>query len=280
MKNFTRKFAGITVAASGMGRRLAHALAERGCNLAIGDINEAGLPKAAAMVVRFEGKVTTVRLYVADRETLFACADRVATNHGRTNLIFNNPGEALGAPREIVEREEFVWVMNINFWGMVWGTQAFLSHLKREGEEHVINAPSQFGILSSLTQGAYRVSKIAVWGSTESSRQEPDLERCSSNATSVHLGGIPTTIAMTARMDASISAQACPRTDPSRAWSSRSPYVTTAESVACEIARSVQRQQRRFLICHDAWSADLLVRTLPSRYQMFSVMVARKLING
>ena len=100
-------------------------------------------------------KVTTAKVNVADRDAMVAWADQTARDHGKVNLIFNNAGVALGAFVETVKPSDFEWIMGINFWGVVWGTQAFLPHLKKAGEGHVINTSSLFGLLSVPTQGTY-----------------------------------------------------------------------------------------------------------------------------
>jgi short-subunit dehydrogenase len=133
MKEFKDKVAAITGAASGMGRTLALELARRGCPLALSDVNEAGLAETAQMAPKLWVKVTTAKVDVADREAVNAWADQVVADHGKVNLIFNSAGVALGAFLDTVKPADFEWFMGINFWGVVWGTQAFLPYLKRAG---------------------------------------------------------------------------------------------------------------------------------------------------
>ena len=211
MRDFKNKVAAITGAASGMGRTLALELARRGCHLALSDVNEAGLAETARLAAQAGVKVTTAKVNVADREAVFAWADQVAADHGKVNLIFNNAGMALGAFADTVAPKDFEWIMGINFWGVVWGTQAFLPHLRKAGEGHVINTSSLFGLLAVPTQGCYNASKFAVRGFTEALRQELDMERCGVSATCVHPGGIRTNIAKDARMEAADFHRAYPR---------------------------------------------------------------------
>jgi NAD(P)-dependent dehydrogenase (short-subunit alcohol dehydrogenase family) len=280
MKDFKNKVAAITGAASGMGRTLALALAQRGCHLALSDVNEAGLMETAAMAAHLGVKVTTARLNVADREAVFAWADQVAADHGKVNLVFNNAGVALGAFLDTVKPADFEWIMGINFWGVVWGTQAFLPHLKKSGDGHVVNTSSLFGLLASPTQGTYNASKFAVRGYTEALRQELDLADCGVSATSVHPGGIRTNIAKAARMDNSLNEKTGQDAEAARARFDKLLNVTTAESAARQILRAVERNQRRVLVGLDAKFLDIFVRLLGSWYQPFSVMLARKLMHG
>jgi NAD(P)-dependent dehydrogenase (short-subunit alcohol dehydrogenase family) len=185
-----------------MGRTLALELARRGCHLALSDVNEPGLAETAQMAGKLGVKVTTTKLNVADRDAVFAWADQVVADHGKVNLIFNNAGVALGAFAETASRKDFEWIMGINFWGVVWGTQAFLPHLRKAGEGHIVNTSSLFGLMAVPTQGCYNASKFAVRGFTEALRQELDMEKCGVSATCVHPGGIRTNIAPSRRTSA------------------------------------------------------------------------------
>jgi NAD(P)-dependent dehydrogenase (short-subunit alcohol dehydrogenase family) len=280
MKSFKHKVAAITGAASGMGRTLAIELARRGCHLALSDVNEAGLAETARMAGQHGVKVTSQRLDVANREAVNAWADAVVRDHGQVNLVFNNAGVALGAFIDTVKPEDFEWIMGINFWGVVWGTQAFLPHLKRSGEGHIINTSSLFGLLASPTQGTYNASKFAVRGFTEALRQELDLEKCGVSATSVHPGGIRTNIARAAKMDASMDRATGGQAEAARARFDQMLNMTTAESAAQQILRAVERNQRRVLVGADAKLMDLVVRLLGSWYQPGSVWLSRKLMRG
>src|SRR5690606_21959028 len=144
----------------------------------LSDVNQAGLAETVAQARALGVKVSSQLLDVADREAVFAWAGATVREHGKVNLIFNNAGVALGALAETAKPEDFRWIMDINFWGVVWGTQAFLPHIKAAGEGHIINTSSLFGLLSVPTQGAYNASKFAVRGFTEALRQELDMDAC------------------------------------------------------------------------------------------------------
>jgi NAD(P)-dependent dehydrogenase (short-subunit alcohol dehydrogenase family) len=275
MKDFKNKVAAITGAASGMGRTLALELARRGCHLALSDVNQIGLAETAAMATKLGVKVTTAKVNVADRESMFAWADEVVRDHGKVNLIFNNAGVALGAFIETVKPEDFQWIMGINFWGVVWGTQAFLPHLKKAGEGHIINTSSLFGLLSVPTQGTYNASKFAVRGFTEALRQELDMAKCGVSATTVHPGGIRTNIAKAAKMDESIQ-KATGDSEAARAKFDKLLNFTTAESAALQILAAVEGNQRRVLVGLDAKFLDKLVRILGSWYQPIITAFAKR----
>jgi NAD(P)-dependent dehydrogenase (short-subunit alcohol dehydrogenase family) len=280
MKDFKNKVAAITGAASGMGRTLALELAQRGCHLALSDVNEKGLAETAAMAGKLGVKVTTAKVNVANRDEVFAWADQAARDHGKVNLVFNNAGVALGAFLETVKPEDFQWIMGINFWGVVWGTQAFLPHLKRAGEGHIVNTSSLFGLLSLPTQGTYNSSKFAVRGFTEALRQELDLEKCGVSATCVHPGGIRTNIARDAKMDNSISAKTGANPETAKAKFDKLLNTTTAESAARQILRAVEGNKRRVLVGPDAKFLDKVVRFFGSWYQPMTTFFAKKTMLG
>ena len=266
MKSFKNKVAAITGAASGMGRELAVELAKQGCHVALSDVNEAGLAQTADQVRKLGVKVTTHKLNVADREAMNAWADQVAREHGQVNLVFNNAGVALGATLEKVTPADFEWIMGINFWGVVWGTQAFLPHLKKSGDGHIVNISSLFGLMSQPTQGTYNASKFAVRGFTESLRQELDIDNCGVSATCVHPGGIRTNIALNAKLDVSMAPDAA-AAERARKKFDKLLNTTTANSAARKMLRAVQGNKRRLLIGPDAVFLDKLVRILGSWYQ-------------
>jgi NAD(P)-dependent dehydrogenase (short-subunit alcohol dehydrogenase family) len=280
MRDFRDKVAAITGAASGIGRALAVELATRGCHLALSDVNEAGLAETAAMAARPGIKVTTAKVDVADREAVHAWSDRVAAEHGKVNLIFNNAGVALGAFLDTVKPEDFQWIMNINFWGVVWGTQAFLPHLKKVGDGHVINISSLFGLLAVPTNGTYNASKFAVRGFTEALRQELDIENCGVSATCVHPGGIRTNIAREAKTDENILARMGVSADAARERIDKLLNTTSAESAALQILAAVERNDRRVLVGPDAKLMDLLVRLLGSWYQPVTSFFAKRNLLG
>ncbi len=276
MKNFKNKVAAITGAASGMGRTLALELARRGCHLALSDVNEVGLAETAQMASKLGVKVTTAKVNVADREAVTVWADQAAADHGKVNLVFNNAGVALGAFLDTVSPKDFEWIMGINFWGVVWGTQAFLPHLKKAGEGHVINTSSLFGLLSLPTQGTYNASKFAVRGFTEALRQELDIENCGVSATCVHPGGIRTNIARDAKMDHSITAKTGGSAQAAKEKFDKLLNTTSAESAALQILRAVEGNKRRVVVGPDAKFLDLLVRLCGSWYQPMTTFFAKK----
>ncbi|MBP5073150.1 SDR family NAD(P)-dependent oxidoreductase [Pseudomonas chlororaphis] len=267
MKSFTDKVAAITGAGSGIGRALALALAKRGCHLALSDVNAQGLERTRQALEFIGVRVTTSVVDVANREQMHAWANRVAEEHGKVNLIFNNAGVAHAGTVEGSSYEEYVWITDINWWGVVYGTKAFLPHLKSSGDGHIVNVSSIFGLFAQPGMSAYNASKFAVRGFTESLRQELDLDNCGVSASCVHPGGIKTAIAEHARMNQSMASITGQAADDARNRFNDKLLRTTAQKAAEVILRGVQRNHRRILIGSDARGIDLMLRLLPVLYQ-------------
>jgi len=277
MKNVTDKVAAITGAASGIGRALALALAKQGCHVALSDLNEQGLAETASLASSYNVNVTTTTLNVADRGAVHAWADSVVKDHGKVNMIFNNAGVALGGTVEDTDYSDYEWIMDINMWGVVYGTKAFLPHIQQAGEGHIINISSIFGIFAQPTQSAYNMSKFAVRGFTESLRQELDLSNNSVSATSVHPGGIKTNIAKNARMKKSVGKLTGGDSEKARRQFD-AMFMTTPETAANTILKAVTKNKRRVLIGPDAKVFDIMQRCLPMAYQRI-VSTSIKLAN-
>jgi butyryl-CoA dehydrogenase len=274
MNRFDGRVAAITGAGSGIGRALATELARLGAHLAVADIDEVGLAETVALCEGSGVKVTSQHLDVADRDGVYAWADQVVADHGRVNLVFNNAGVALAASVEAVSYEDFEWLMHINFWGVVYGTKAFLPHLKASGEGHVVNLSSVFGLVSIPAQSAYNAAKFGVRGFTDALRMELDIAECGVSSTTVHPGGIKTNIARNARMDESVTALAG-SPDKARDEFDRIA-MTSADKAARRILTAVAQNRRRALIGPDAKLIDLASRLPAGLYQRALVFGAKR----
>ena len=273
MKNFKNKVAAITGAGSGIGQQLAVLLAKQGCHLSLSDVNEQGLAKTVELVKDSHVRVTIKKVNVAKLEEVRAWAAETVQDHGSVNVIFNNAGVALGSTVEGASYEELEWIVNINFWGVVYGTKEFLPLIKQSGEGHIINISSLFGLTAQPTQSAYNATKFAVRGFTESLRQELDLENCGVSALCVHPGGIRTNIANAAKMNDSIRTLGMHPEKSARSFNKllRCP----PEEAARQIIEAVQKDKRRLLIGNDAKTLDLIQRILPTGYQRVTAFATR-----
>jgi len=274
MKDFSGRVAAITGAGSGIGKALAMDLARRRCALALADIDAQRVERVADECRQHGVHATTARVDVADRDAVIAWSNACREDHGRVNMIFNNAGVSLSAPAESMKIEDFRWLMDINFWGVVHGTQAFLPHLRASGEGHVVNISSIFGIMAMPTQSAYNAAKFAVRGYTEALRMELEMQGAPVSATCVHPGGVATDIARAARIDPAVLNEAGVDEATMRDRTNRMLQVTQPEAAARQILRGVERNDRRVLVGPDANRMDFLVRLLGHRYQPLVMKLA------
>ena len=264
MQDLNGWVAAVTGAAAGIGRALAHELAREGCELALCDVDAEGLEATRAALAASGAKVSARRLDVSDRDAVFAWADEVVATHGRANLVVNNAGVALAATLRNATLEEIDWLMGINFRGVVYGTKAFLPHITRAGQGHIVNISSVFGLIGFPGNGVYNAAKFAVRGFTECLAMELAMEKSPIGVTCVHPGGIRTAIARNARIGA---AQPLDMTRDEIDKAFRKATWTSPERAARVIVSGVRRRKRRVLIGFDARVISLLQRLLPLRYQ-------------
>jgi len=271
MKNLENKTVAITGAASGIGRMLAVNLAKEKCNLAIADVDTAGLHVTAGLI----GKGVRVSTHVVDvskREQVYAFAAAAAKLHGGVDIIINNAGVVVTDFIETVPLEDFDWLFDINFWGVVHGTTAFLPYLKKRPEGHIVNVSSINGILPNPGHAPYCAAKFAVKGYTETLAQE--MHGTSIHVSCVHPGGIKTNIARNARINRTLSSIS--REDGVKIYE-EILNRTTADEAARIIISGIRANRRRILVGTDAKIADLITRFFPVFAVNLSGRIARSL---
>lgn len=268
MTSFEGRTFAITGAGSGIGRALSKRLASQGARLAISDVDEEGLEETLEQIGSTSNVLVT-RVDVADRDAVFGWRDEVLDRFGEVHGIVNNAGVSLRSLVEEMEIDDFKWLMDINFWGVVHGTQAFLPSLKKVDRGHVVNISSVFGMIGVPTQSAYNASKFAVRGFTESLREEMLVEKSNVVVSCVHPGGIKTNIVRNGRIREMANFE--DRGDLVENFD-RELARTTAEDAAGTIVKGMQAGKARILIGADARLIDVVQRALPVTYQ---TLVAR-----
>ena len=249
----------ITGAAGGIGRAIACALARRGCHLALADVDEAGL-RGTAQLAGNAVRISRHRLDVADAAAVAALPAAIEVHHTGVDIVVNNAGVALGGDFEQLSAENFEWLFDINFWGVVRMTRAFLPALRRSTEARVVNLSSLFGLIASPGQTAYCASKFAVRGFSEALRQELAGSRV--GITVVHPGGVATSIARHARLPAGVSA-----TDRERQVRRAEGLLTMPPERAGEIiVTGVIKRRSRIIVGADAKLLSFIERLAPVSY--------------
>jgi NAD(P)-dependent dehydrogenase (short-subunit alcohol dehydrogenase family) len=260
MTEIRNKTAIVTGAASGIGRALAVALAREGARLVLADLNQAGLAETARLVEADGGKADIYALDVSSREDVYAFADDVDAKFGGADIVINNAGVTQFSKIEDLSYEDLEWVMNIDFWGVVYGTKAFLPQLRRKGSGHIVNISSIFGIISAPAQGAYNAAKFAVRGFTEALRHE--MRGSKIEVSCVHPGGVKTGIMRTARFLQHVTTDVREKT-----WTNfdKLPMMPPPEAAAI-IVTGIRKNRQRIIVGNDARMMDWIQRLMPTSY--------------
>ena len=254
MNTLQGRVAAITGAASGIGRELAYALTQKGCHVALADVDEAGLQETAQQVQTLGGHASVHRVDVSDEAQVQAFADATLKTHGAVHLLFNNAGVTYSGTFLEHDRAQWDRILGTNLMGVIYGCRAFLPHLLAADEAHIINISSIFGIIGVPGQSAYCTSKFAVRGFSESLWIE--LSQSQVGVTVVHPGGIATGIAAN-------SGYANPELKEQlvRAFKHTMPPAIAAR----QILQAVEEKQPRVLITKAARWADWMKRIMPNR---------------
>lgn len=245
---FKHKVVVITGAGSGMGRAYALAFAKYGAKLALNDFNTRSLDDTVAILNQ---QYATTPIFaqvfdVSDRDAMFAFADQVKTHLGQADVVINNAGvEGAFVPTWQMDFAKLQRTMNINFYGVVHGTHAFLPQLIAQKSGHLVNVSSIFGLVGTPNHSDYCASKFAVRGFTESLMTE--LQHSKIKVHLLHPGGIATNIAQSKQ---------------GRAFSNH--YLTTsADDIAEHLIKHLTRGTSRIVYGQDSLKTWLGATILP-----------------
>ncbi len=257
---FQGRTAVITGAASGIGRALAVELASRGTHLVLADRDQSGLIETVQFATTSGVRITSHVLDVGNADAIAAFPMELAKSHPKIDILINNAGVALGGNFEHVDERDFEWLFEINFWGVVRMTRAFLPMLRMGDDALLVNVSSIFGIIAPPGQTAYSASKFAVRGFSQSLRAE--LSGTNVAVCLVYPGGIATSIARNARTPKTISLEESERYQ--RQWSKM--LKMPPHEAAAIIMRGMRHRKARILVGKDAKIAALAERLAPVSY--------------
>lgn len=266
MRSLDNRVAVVTGAASGIGRATAQALAQKGCTVAIADIDEQGLAETARSIAALGREVSTHVVDVANKQRMQDFADEVVAAHGRVHLVVNNAGVTVRAKLDEHSLDDFEWIVGINFWGVVYGCKFFLPHVQAAGWGAFVNISSMFGLTGIPEQSSYCATKFAVRGFSESLAIE--LANDNIDVICVHPGGIRTNIVRSSRG----------REDSSREgiinWFERN--AMPPERAAAKIIKAIERRQQRVVITPEAWATDVAKRVFPGVPRRLAGLIVRR----
>ncbi|WP_207887314.1 SDR family oxidoreductase [Pseudomonas sp. 30_B] len=255
---FENKVVVITGAGSGIGRALAQQLAEAGARLALSDINEGALQDTLKSLPA-GALARGYKLDASSRSEVFAHADDVQRDFGGVHYVINNAGATVVGTVANTSVDEYEWQLNLNLYGVLYGTKAFLPMMLKQREGCIVNISSVFGLLAFPCQSAYNMSKFAVRGLTECLWQE--LDGTGVRAVCVHPGGIRTNIERAGRRVAAAGAE-----EDKFAGQAEKMLVTPPETCAADIIRGLRKGRKRILTGHLSRTIYWLVRLLPNSY--------------
>ena len=262
MKHFENKVIVITGAGSGIGRALAVAFSKKGAKLALNDFNEATLLETVE-TVGGQKAVFYKAFDVANKASFYQFAEDVVAHYGQVDVVINNAGVAISKlAADEISIEDYEWIFGINLWGMMYGTLAFLPHLRKQKESSIVNLSSIFGVHGIPDQAAYCTTKFGIRGFTESLAIEEKLKKTGVSVTSVHPGGIKTNIARSSR-------HAVEYDETIQKFEKK--FITTPEKAAETIIKGIQRKKMRVLVGPDAKFLYLLNK-LPQRIIVWLLM--------
>ncbi|GMR22758.1 MAG: SDR family oxidoreductase [Acidobacteriota bacterium] len=159
----------ITGAASGLGRRMALGVAERGGTLSLWDVNEAGLDAVVAEIEGLGGRAQPVVCDVSDRRAVYAAAGGIAAP---VDVLINNAGVVSGKSLLEIPDEQIERSLQINTQSLFWMTKAFLPAMIERNRGHIVTIASAAGLIGVPRLTDYCASKFAAVGFDESLRVE------------------------------------------------------------------------------------------------------------
>ena len=176
MKELSGRIAVVTGAGSGVGRGIAHGLADAGMTVAVADIHEQSARDVADEIAAKGRRAFHAVVDVTSAESLEHLAREVVARTGGVNLLCNNAG-VMAAPGPTSRQSHCDWeyVFSVNVFGVVNGVRAFLPYLRAAAPDaHIVNTASLGGLFTvdGASLGIYLSSKYACVGYTECLREE------------------------------------------------------------------------------------------------------------
>jgi NAD(P)-dependent dehydrogenase (short-subunit alcohol dehydrogenase family) len=263
VRDLRGKTAVITGAGSGIGRGLAIGLAGEGCSLALADVNEAGLQETLNLTGNESVQANAYRVDVSDRNRVYRFADEVADDFGKVDIVINNAGVQLKESLEDVAYEDLNWLLGINLYGVIYGSKAFLPHLKKRPAANLVNVSSVQAMFTNPYNGPYCTSKFAVSGFTLTLAQE--LKDTTVKVSCVYPGGVKTNIVRSERF------HKMSRPEITREFEAEffEKYLvwTSPDRAARAIIKGIRKNKPCILVGPDAYFYNMITRLVPGTWQ-------------
>jgi NAD(P)-dependent dehydrogenase (short-subunit alcohol dehydrogenase family) len=174
MNKFKDKIVIVTGAASGIGRALSEELSRAGATIIMADIHREGLEQIASKLTAGGGRAHTAHLDVTQEAEVQALIDKVMSEHGRLDYIFNNAGIAIAGEVRDLSLDHWRRIIDVNLMGVIYGTNAAYLAMIKQGFGHIVNTASLAGLVGFPTMIPYVTTKYAVVGLSTSLRAEAE----------------------------------------------------------------------------------------------------------
>jgi NAD(P)-dependent dehydrogenase (short-subunit alcohol dehydrogenase family) len=165
---FKDKVSVVTGAASGIGYALSQSLLEAGGVVVMVDRDELSLYEAVRSCEGLPGRAQAAIVNVTRQEDVAEMIQNAAASHGRLDYLFNNAGIGWSGPIRDATMETWRRLVDINLWGVIYGVDAALPIMLRQGSGHIINTASMMGLVPGVYDAIYSATKHAVVGLSES----------------------------------------------------------------------------------------------------------------
>jgi NAD(P)-dependent dehydrogenase (short-subunit alcohol dehydrogenase family) len=166
----------VTGAASGIGFAVSEALLHVGAVVFMADRDMPTLAAAVERLGTYAGRVHTMSVNVTNQAQVQQMIEAAASRHGSLDVLFNNAGIGGTMPMSEVTLEHWRRIIDINLWGVIYGIDAALPIMCRQGGGHIVNTASIAGLIPFPFQALYAASKYAVVGLSECLRFELEDE--------------------------------------------------------------------------------------------------------
>lgn len=252
--DFKDKVVVVTGAGSGMGRELTVQLVAKGAKVAMVDISESGLKETAKLAG--EDHVTQHNVNVADKNAVESFSNEAITKHGQIDVLINNAGII----QPFIDVHELGYdkidrIMDINFYGTLYMTKAFLPHLLERSEAYIANISSMGGFIPFPGQTFYGASKAAVKLLTEGLYAE--LKETNVGVSIIFPGAVNTNITSNSGVKT--------KEEEEKSKEGMEGRALSAKKAAEIIIKGIEKENLRILVGNDAKFLDILYRVFPRK---------------
>lgn len=265
--SFENKTAIVTGGASGIGRALCQELAQRGARVVVADINAPTAHQVASALTAAHKQAVGAYVDVSQEQSVQTLVHETVARYGRLDYMFNNAGIGLVADLRDMTLEHWRRIVDINLWGVIYGTTTAYHYMLRQGAGHIVNTASAGGLFPSAALGtAYTTTKHAVVGLSTALR--PEAAQLGVKVSVVCPGVVNTNI---------FDAMTCINVEPKQVRALMSA-VGLIEPAQCAriILRGVSRNQAIILVTWQARVMWWLYRISPALYDPLMRRVARE----